>query len=402
MGSAGSDTGLRDLSTRRASLRRLSEEARREVTEGLDLHDLDNLTTSKDSVQEVKDRVGTHGSSRIQAAHEFGKKMREELGTICVGVEESLHQIGYSVSQSYNFQGNERFWAFFGNFNNRSLEKAKVLRYQRLQTQNIDASVREITNRGVETIKQLGEVEQDFANDAKAYNESLTYIIDRLKKSQPSFAQAKAERESLEAQVKTLKMELESGTVSESERPAKEEEYDQLQKEYQAAMLRETDLLEIVNNAQRAIPEVQKVRDAALQDVQSYRQMRRGLFEEMENFKEVMKNAMTAVRAQARLERYNDYRPAIRKTVSLIIENNIKHAGAAMQTTIEQAKKAVLAPADSLRLAQEMRTYIEEGLKGLDDLEREAQEGVRVPVDPSVLSESSEPGSSDLDDNVLN
>ncbi|MDO8496800.1 MAG: hypothetical protein Q7S43_05115 [bacterium] len=386
MASAG--TGTKSITAERAKLKRLSEDARREVTQGLDLGDLDNLRTKSDQAQTTKERAGTQGSSRLQAAHEFGKKMQEELGAICIGVEEGLAQIGYSVTESYNFQGKEKFWAFIGNVHRNSLEKAKVLRYERLRTQNVDASVKEITNRGVETIEQLGEVEKDFAKDAKAYNLSLTYILERLKEAQPGFAKAKSERESLEAQVKTLKMELESGTVSEAERPAKEEEYDNLQREYQAVLLNETDLLEIVNNAQRAIPEVQKNRDAALQAVQSYHQMRRGLFEVMKNFEEVMKNAMTSVRAQARLERYNDYRPAFNKTATLVTEHNVKHAGAAMQTAIEQASKAALTPADSLRLAQEMRGIIEECLKGLNSLEEEAQKGVRVPVEPGYPDSS--------------
>lgn len=224
---ASSETGLRNLSSRRAELKRLGQDARRQVTEGLDLGDLDTLTTQKDQVQTVREKVGTYGSSRLQAANEFGKKMQQELGALCIGIEEGLAQIGYSVSEAYNFQGKERFWAFVGNFHRNSLEKAKVLRIQRLETQNVDDSVKEITNRGVETIKQLGEIEADFTKDAESYNESLGYVINRLKEAQPEFAKAKSERESLEAQVKTAQMELESGTISEAERPAKEAEFEQ-------------------------------------------------------------------------------------------------------------------------------------------------------------------------------
>src|SRR3989344_2110214 len=160
------ETGMKNLATRRAELKRLSEDARRQVTQGLDLGDLDTLTTQKDQIQAVQERIGSHGSSRLQAANEFGKKMQQELGALCIGMEESLAQIGYSVSEAYNFQGSERFWAFLGNMHRGSLEKAKVLRIQRLEVQNVDASVREITNRGVETIKQLGEIENDFSRDS--------------------------------------------------------------------------------------------------------------------------------------------------------------------------------------------------------------------------------------------
>lgn len=169
-----------------------------------------------------------------------------------------------------------------------------------------------------------------------------------------------------------------------------------IQRDYQKTKLREAELVEIVNNAQRAIPEIQKNRDAARESIQAYRQMRRGLLEKLKNFEEVMKNAMTSVRARARLERYQNMDPAINKTISLVTEHNIKHAGAAMQIAIDRASKAAINPEESLRLAQEIRGYIEEYMRGLESLEDEAQRGNRVPVEPGPSANSSSDLGSDL------
>ncbi len=391
--SRGSD--LRDLATKRAKLRELSEEGRRQIEEGLNLDDLDNLSSTKSEQSKVvQDRVGTQGSNRLQVAKEFGQKMQQELGALCVGIEEGLAQIGYSVSESYNFSGSEKFWAFLGRFHKKSLDRAKVMRIQRLETQDVKQSVNEIVKRGTETIKQLGEIEKEYEKDAESYKNLLTYIIDRLQKAQPKFKQIKTTREELEAQVKNLRLELESGTVSEDERPSKEQEFEDLQRKYQAALLEETELVEIINNAQRAIPEVQKNRDSTHQSIQAIRQMRRGLWEKLKNFKDVLENAMTAVRAQARLERYENIDPAINKTVTLVTEHNIKVAGAAMQVAIERAAKAAISPEESLRLAQEIRSYIDGYMDGLSKLEEEAQKGARVPV-PESDSGSDDTGSVD-------
>lgn len=377
----------RKITARSGNLRKLGDEARSSLKQGLDLSDLDSVRTKADVTQAVQERV-SNASARLQAANEFGQKMQRELGQLCIGIEQSLAEIGYSVSESYNFRGSEKFWAFMGKFSTKALEKAKVMRIQRLENQTVEDSVNEIINRVIETIKQLGEIEEDYKSDSTSYQETLTYMINRLKEAQPSFKAVKTERESLEGQVKTARLELESGTVTEDERPDKEKEFEELQRKYQKALLEETELLEIINKAQQAIPEVQKSRDAAHQAIQAIRQMRRGLLEKQQNFETVLKNAMTAVRARARLERYENIDPAFNKNIALVTEHNVKVAGAAMQIAIERAAKAALDPNESLRLAQEIRGYIEEYMRGLENLEDEAMKGPRVPTDPNQPSKS--------------
>ena len=367
--------------SRSAELKRMGDDARSALKQGLDLSDLDTARTKTEVVQAVQQRT-TGASTRLQAANEFGQKMQQELGQLCIGIEQSLAEIGYSVSEAYNFRGAEKFWAFLGKFHQGSLERAKVMRIQRLETQTVEASVQEIVRRVLETIKQLGEIEHDYEHDGEEYKKTLTYVIQRLKEAQPGFKETKGNREDLEAQVKTARLELESGTVSEDERPEKEETFEALQRDYQKTLLKETELLEVINNAQRAIPEVQKSRDAAQQAIQAIRQMRRGLLEKQQNFQTVLENAMTAVRARARLERYENIDPAFNKNIALLTEHNVKVSGAAMQIAIERAAKAALDPNESLRLAQEIRGYIEEYMKGLENLEGEADKGVRVPTDP--------------------
>ncbi|MBI4991717.1 MAG: hypothetical protein HZB99_00675 [Candidatus Harrisonbacteria bacterium] len=371
------DTLLDGLKERRGQLGKLQ-------TGVTTITGLDELDVTKEGGAKTTAQVLKGASSKLAEAKVFGDRMEQELRDLCMGLETKLEEIGYSVSDSYRFRGTEKVWAFFGGLGLKSCtDRAQRLRLHRLQTQDVQESVKEVNDLVEKTIRELGEIEKQYLadiGDVKAgtgYNATLRLVIEKLKEAQPKFREVKERREKFETELKTLQMELESGTVSESERPAKEDELEELRKNHQKAYLLETELHEVIQNAQRAIPEIQKNRDAAQQAVQSLRQMRRGLLEKMENFRIVLETAMTAVRARAKLERYENVDPALNKTITLLSEHNVKVAAAAMEIAIERAKHAAINPEDSARLLNELTESINTYATELAALEEDAKQGAR-------------------------
>ena len=364
------------INSRRGKLAQASKSARDGVITSLD--DLSIQRTDR-TVHRYEER-SSEAKSKLQIAKEVGEQMQRELGTLCSDLEEKLADIGYEVSQAYTFQGMEKFYLFLGNFGLKSLtNKAHQLRIVRLENQSVKQSVDLVIKLIHTTIDELGAVEREYTIDIVEYKATLNKIIQKLKAIEPEYKEAKVERERIEEEVKSLKLELDAGTIEESERPAKEEEYEQLQRDCQDALLKETDALEILNNAQRALPEVQKNRDAAEKSVIAIHQMRRGLMEKTENFKTVLERAMTAVVAKAKLQRYNVMDPAINKVITEITNHNIATMGANLQVAMTRAAKAAIDPKESMRLTNELIGHINEYMEGLVHLEEEAGGGVKRP-----------------------
>lgn len=253
------------------------------------------------------------------------------------------------------------------------------MRIERLQNQQVKQSVDLVSNYVRTTVNELGEVENQYKSDANDYKETINLILAKIEKSKPEHKAAAEHREKLEEQVKSLRRELEAGMVADDERPAKEQELEQLERDCQDSLLEETDRLEVLNNAQRALTGVKDNREAAEKSVIAIHQMRRGLLEKMENFRSVMENAMTAVIARAKLERYNVMDPAINKVVTEVTNHNIAVAGAAMQLAMDRAERAAIDPKEADRMTNELLGHIADYLNRLTGLADEAEAGVRRP-----------------------
>ncbi|MBI1975336.1 MAG: hypothetical protein HYS57_03180 [Parcubacteria group bacterium] len=355
---------------RAARLASLQKEARESVTATLD--DLDVRERPK-ATQVRQEQVKT-ASQKLQEAREFGERMHQDLRDLCSGLEQRLAEMGYAVTQAYQFSQMERFVAIF------SKDRAQRSRLARLERQSVRELVLELNRLTADTINELGEIQGRYEGDETDYTRDIKRAIAKLKAAQPRYQEAKALREELEGALKTLKLELEAGTISEEERPAKEEEFDQLNRDYQDALLIETGQLEIVKQAQWAIPELTKSRDSAKQAITSIEQMRIGLLEKQQHFTNLFENAMTAVIAQLRLERFQNMDPAFNAAVTKLTEHNIKVAAALMDTAIERAKIAPISPEESLRLTTEMKANVEAWLRGIEELEEITAKGARQPV----------------------
>lgn len=345
-----------------------------------DLESLD-VRTPESSVATIDARARDY-KSKMQAAREFGETMDRELKEMASGLEARLQEIGQSVIDATNFKGGrEKILSFFGRLGVKSaLDAAQKRRLIRLDQQEVDEVVAQIAQFVVGTIQELGEIEHQYASDKQSYDELIKTVIKKLEETQPRYAEARAEKERLETELKNLTMELEAGTIDEKSRPAAERKKDDLDLEFHEALLAETEFLEIVRRAQEAVPELQKSRDSAQKSIVALRQMRRGLLEKQENFALVLKNAMTAVRAQARLERFESVDPVYNRTITLITEHNVKVAGAAMSLAIERAQHAAIDPDKSIQLAIELLGHINDFCEGIIALEDDAKKGARRPV----------------------
>lgn len=372
---------LKELRERRADLARTVDQRQNFIT---NLKDLD-VTQENAYSQKQVERLHT----KLEIAKKFGEDMQRELQVLCAGLEATLEQIGYTVTEAYDFQGMEKIWSFLGDYGSaRFQNRAHRNRMLRLNTQNTDQSIRELNELVVETVQELGRIEDEYivnigtVDKKTGYSYSLYVAIEKLKTTQPLYKAAKDRKEDLDVEIRTLKLELEAGNVSDDERPAKEEELEDLEKAYNAALLEEAEYLEIVNAAQKAIPILKDNREAAQKTIQALRQMRRGLIEKQEHFEGILKNAMTSVRARAKLERYQSIDPAYNKAITLVTDLNIKVAGAAMQIAMERATKSPVDPQTHNRLTQELLGHINEYLTSLIALEDEVKKGTHVPDNP--------------------
>lgn len=361
-------SSVRDVLKTRSA--RLGREVQQTAITSLESFDVETQEKTPERVREAHNQRFADSSQKLQVAKVQIDQMREDLRGLCIGLEERLNEIGYRVSEAYQFQGWEKFWSFVG-----FADKAADMRYQRLQKQEVDELVEEVKKLTQGTINELGQREEEFEEAKGEYRATHKRTIQKYEQAQPKYKAAQAAREKLDAEIKERELELESGVISEDVRPQKEDELEELKRERFAKHLEELDFLGVVTNAQRAIPVIEQNIDAAEKSVLAIHQMRRDALEKIQNFTTLLDNAMVSIRNRATLERYESTDPAFNKTVTLITETNIKMAGAAMQVAKQRLAKAAIDPEKASQLMDELLGHINEFLEGVSDLEEEAKEG---------------------------
>lgn len=357
---------------------RLERGAAESAITALDEFDITREDATPERVREVHTQRLADSSQKLQLAKEQINQMREDLRAMSIGLEERLNEIGYKVSEAYQFQGWEKFLNFFG-----AKQKAVDIRYVRLQTQEVDQLVAEIKKLTQETINELGEREGEFEEAATEYRQTKGQVIEKYKQAQPRYKAAKGERENLDAEIKEREVDLESGVVLEDERPQREKDLEEVRRLRHRKFLEETDFLGVVTNAQRSIPILEQNTKAAEESIVAIHMMRRDALENTQNFTTLLDNAMVAVRNRATLERYESTDPAFKKTVTLVTQTNVNMAGAALQVAKQRVARAAIDPERSQQLMNELMGHIQEFLDGVIILEEEAKEGgQRAPVGP--------------------
>ena len=329
-----------------------------------------DLQPDQTKVGEQKAKVAV---SKLDEAREHYVKMQSELRTISSGIIAKYQEIGQMVADAYQFQGYEKFIMMFGEWGK---NKAHQRRLERINGLNVVDLVKQINEWAVETIKTFGVREQDNLADEFAFNMELDKQLKKLKQGQVELRKIKQEKEDLVTEIKTIELELGAGVVDEVVRAEKEKERDDLQRKINEILRQEIDALGVVAVAQRSIPELTKTRDAAANSVMAIRQMRRDLLENQENFREILERSPTAVKDQAVVESYKSIDPALKKTISMVVEHRIKVAGGLVETALERINKAAIDPKKSNELAVELIGTIQKLLDGVAKLEHEAKEGL--------------------------
>lgn len=328
-------------------------------------------------VKQGKQRV-THGSQKLADAHEKGAAMEQELRALCSDVIQRIEAIGLQIARSGEFRGvKEKTLAFLGQFSDKAMNKAQALRVSRLDTASVEEACREVETFVQETIEKLGTVEAEYVSNVESYGKSIDTVLSKLKEATPRQLQAEQRRAELEGRYNALDLELKSGTIEQKDRPAKEAEFEALKRDLEKVRLDVMEFITIVTEAQRAIPTLQKSKDAAALSIESVHGMRRNLLEKWQNLAVVLENSMTAVRARAQLERYQAVDPALNRSVEVITDHNVAVAGAALEIAAQRLKHAAISPERSRELLQQLTGHVNDFLKEFADVEREAHEGVR-------------------------
>jgi chromosome segregation ATPase len=321
---------------------------------------------------------GDKAGSKLDLARATSEKMAKDLAIVCRELEERFGDIGQKVVRVKRFLGLEKVGYVLGRLGFRAAgDWARESRTARLEKTQVDEEIEEITAFARGTIEELGKSERAYLDDKKAYQDNIDENLRKYREAMPKFQAAKQERERFQAEIEMLERELKAGAIGENELPAKELELETVKRKHHEALTEENDMSEVVRKAQEAIPELQKNRDAAQQAIISIHGMRRSLLEKIENFSSILQNAMTAVRAQNRIEAFSNIDPAMNKTIEAVTENNLKTAQAAMDIMAQRLKTAAISPEESARMASELVNNIHQFLKDLESRESEARRGPR-------------------------
>lgn len=361
---------LKETRERRVRLERATRESDSVIT---DLEDI-GTRVGQGLEHEIETSAGQK-LNKLKESRVYIEKLPKELGELTAGLEEELIKIGYTVEEARAFSAWERCLIFFG-----QKDLAEKRRLERLQNQSIRESLKQIGKLTVGTVNELGGIEIECNESIEAFGEDIKLEVNKLREAQPKYEEAIKIREAFEAQVKELKRELDAG-ISATERPVREEKLEELEKKFQKAHLYESELMIVIKIAQEAIPILQENREALQQLVKSIHGMRRQLLEKQEAFKSLLENAMTAVRSQAKIERFNAIDPVRNKVNALLTEINIKAAAGGMETLADRLAKASIDPDLSLRFTQELSQVTADFMVKLAAIAEEVEKGARRPSD---------------------
>ena len=346
------------------------------------LRDVDDLVTTDTVIQQT--RQTDQRGNKLAHAKEVNVKTAAELKTLCEGLDTRITEIGVVVAEAQKYQGAEKFYSALGHLGFKwGKDKAAIARHERMQKLDLRQAVQEVQNYTVETIKQLGESEQDYKLDLKMYQDKLTEVLNKQSTATPPYLAIVAKRQELEAKVNTAKEELSAGTLSQAERPQKEQDLEAMERQLHEAQLQENSLLAIVKEAKEAIPDLQKDRDAAAESIKALHGMRQSMFEKFSNLKVVLERATTAMKATSRLELYSSVDPAFNKAIETITGNNIAAAGAALETYTDRIKHAAIDPQKSQEFLNELLGHMSDFAKELQDVEDGVKNNKKTAVPPA-------------------
>lgn len=365
---AGQSDMLRQIEDRKARVGRLGEEARTTVIK--DLADLE--VRAGQGFAKDAEAIASQSRTRLELARETIARLPKELGQLTSDLVEELLHLGYTVEEVRSFTAWERILVWMG-----ARDKAERSCLERLEQQSTRESVQRISELIVGTIEGLGAIEKEYETAVNDYNLATKLALQKLQVAQPRYESTRRSREGLEAAIKVLELELEPGAVDASARPAKEAELDILKRDYHDAHLLEIDLMVVLKVAEEAIKEVGKNRAAALEAIKAIHGMRRQLLEKQDGFSSILTNAMTGLKAAARIERFNAIDPSYNKAITAVTEMNVRVAGAATETFSNRLAKAAIDPETSLRLAQELAQSTAEFLEKLAAIAEEAEKAQR-------------------------
>ena len=324
----------------------------------------------QNTAQEFKVDDKRTSNVALQEARQNSDRFQEEMGRLTVDLQEAFVELGDKVSDAYNYQGSEKFWAFVGKFSQGAKNRANQNRVQRLLSQTLDKKLEEIRRLNEKVNRDFKVNEEKYDKNRMDYVARRAEIIKRLIENQPKLKQVIAEVADFKESVDKLKQDLETGVVLEDDRPAKEKELAQLQINLFDAQLDEAEFLAIVKTAQELIKLFEEEVSIAQDAIITIRNMRVSQAQKHEHLQEMYKNAMVAVVARVAAEQYNIVDPAMNKATTEIHRNNLLTMRALAHTNLERAKKAPIDPEimkEFIQILKETSTIYRQGINELED-----------------------------------
>ncbi len=349
---------------------------------------LRSMITDVDDLAREKSSDAPHGSHKLQHAKEVARRTEEELGALCRGLNDKITELGIEIQRANEYHGVEWAYHVLGAAGlDWAHRRANVMRHRRLENLDTEQAVTELGKFVLATIEQLGESETEYEQDQEVYERKLTEVLAKQREATPLYLRALEVRQALNTEVAILEAALQEVAIA--DRPDAEGKFEAKKRALDAAKLDEATYLAVVKNAQEAIPELQKSRDAATKAIQSLHGMRQSMLEKFANFKIVLERATTAMRARAHIELFENTDPAFNAAISAITQNNVSTAGAALEVWAERIKQAAIDPKRSQELLNELLQHITDAAMSLQETETVVAAGARPPL---ILLEDSKNG----------